>query len=106
MIDWSPHATSVVNALAVASETIYSGGGFRTFNGLPCKSLAAIGTDGTLRDWNPRADDNPNELRFPYDDVYALAMTDDALLVGGPFLGIGCEVLPRFATLPLATDSN
>jgi len=80
--DWNPNVNDSVYALAAGSSTIYVGGKFTsimmggdTTSTAMRSSLAAVGIDGTLRSWNPSADQT----------VRALAATESAIYAAGEF---------------------
>ena len=58
---------------------VYVGGKFTKIGEIERNHLAAIGTDGTLLDWNPNADNSVN----------ALAIKDSTIYAGGVFSKIG-----------------
>ncbi|VAW62872.1 hypothetical protein MNBD_GAMMA09-1476, partial [hydrothermal vent metagenome] len=82
---WDPNANGVVRALAVSADgkTVYVGGGFTTMGagGATRNYLAAIGTDGSLGNWDPDAGAA----------VSALAISADGktVYVGGLFTTMG-----------------
>jgi hypothetical protein len=81
--DWSPGTDGSVFALAISGDTVYAGGSFTqvTTNAQgtqPRGSLAAIGIDGTLLDWNPSVNNRVNTLLVSAGSVY----------VGGEFTEI------------------
>jgi WD40 repeat protein len=71
---------SQVEALAFSGDTLYAGGDFTSIDGQQRNGLAAFGTDGTLRDWNPDAGGGV---------VLALAVAGDVVYAGGQFTSIG-----------------
>jgi hypothetical protein len=77
---WNPDADSSVYALAFSGDTVHLGGSFTSIDdgggAMTRNHLAAIGTDGMLDTaWAPSADAV----------VYALAVSDDTVYVGGGF---------------------
>ncbi len=112
--DWNPNiaVTSVergfVTALAISGPTIYIGGNFRDVNGKERNGLAAIGTDGTLKDWNPnlRPYEELNSLvRHVYNPVvHALEIDGSTVYVGGGFTSIGDEVRSIFASFSIPEE--
>jgi hypothetical protein len=93
---WNPNANVGTNirvyALAVSDNRVYIGG---TFTSLGCSSgcsfppsarrgLAAVGTDGSLMDWNP------NVTGGTAAGVYTLDVSASTVYVGGNFSAIGC----------------
>ena len=93
---WAPNAAGTVCAIAVANNTIYVGGHFFTLrpNSTPGSvlsrsSLAAINLAGEVTSWNP-SPDNP---------VFALAVQDDTIYVGGAFTTIGGSSRNRLAAI-------
>ncbi|WP_230457829.1 hypothetical protein [Alcanivorax sp. VBW004] len=81
--DWNPGANDTVRALARYGDTIYAGGDFTSAGngtaGIARNKLAAFDTNGELLAWNPYANG----------PVKALAVSDDAVFVGGDFTQIG-----------------
>ncbi len=61
-------------ALEKVGDVILIGGNFTSVNGQPRLGLAALGTDGTLKDWNPTAA-----------DVRDLTVHDGTVYFGGGF---------------------
>lgn len=74
---WEPSADNLVSSLAALGDTLYVGGLYTTISdgsGTHNRNcLAAIGTNGALRAWNP----SPNNA------VLALAVSDGAVYAGG-----------------------
>lgn len=85
LTNWNPNVsgggvlTPVVNALAVADNAVYIGGWFSQVGSQTRNRLAAIGTDGTLLNWNPNSD---NWVR-------SLTVSGNIVYVGGDFTSIG-----------------
>lgn len=81
--EWNPGANNTVRALARHGDTIYAGGDFTSAgNGtasIARNKLAAFDANGELMAWNPYANRS----------VKALAVSDDAVFVGGEFTQIG-----------------
>ncbi len=71
-----------VDSLAVSGSTIYLGGGFTSIGGDARNNLAALGTDGSLKPWNPDAGGQDR-------DVSALTVSGSTVYVGGKFSTIG-----------------
>ena len=69
-----------IYALAFSGDTLYVGGQFSSVDNQQRNGLAAFGTDGSLRDWNPDAG---------VGEVFTLAVADDVVYAGGSFTGIG-----------------
>jgi hypothetical protein len=90
---WDPNANSYVVALAVSGTTVYVGGGFTqigcntgcSITGGPFtrNRLAAIGTDGSLLNWNPDVAGGVSPR------VNALAVSGPTVYAGGEFTNIG-----------------
>jgi len=84
LLDWSPGTDNGdVSVLAISGSTVYVGGRFTHVTTIAQGTqirghLAAIGTDGTLLDWNPNVNDTVNALLVSGDTVY----------VGGAFTEI------------------
>ncbi|MCF6521869.1 DNRLRE domain-containing protein [Streptomyces sp. JJ36] len=73
--------SATVRALDVTADTVYLGGDFTTVEGESRGRFAAVGTDGTLKPWDPRAD-KPGR---------ALEVTPDGedVILGGDFDYLG-----------------
>jgi hypothetical protein len=101
---WDPNANNSVYALAVTGSTVYAGGFFSCFGNCPSgtegfnkwtrNGLAAIGTDGSVQDWNPNADGT----------VRALAATGTTVYAGGDFTTISGT--PRNRLAAIGTDGS
>ena len=81
---WAPQTNGQVNALALAGDTVFAGGAFSSgkAENQPSQTrnrLAAFGTDGALRDWNPDASGI----------VKALVADNGVVYAGGEFTTIG-----------------
>lgn len=85
---WNPPwINSHVNALVVSGSTVYLGGNFSLLGGnsqnnddaTPRRGAAAVGTDGSLKGWNPS----------PSGQVYAIAATGSNVFIGGQFRAAG-----------------
>ena len=69
-----------VRALAARGDTVYLGGWFSTVQGQPRMCLAGVRADtGAPIEWDP----NPDE------EVWALALNDDRIYVGGAYASLG-----------------
>ncbi len=93
---WTPAADATVRDMVIAGNTLYIGGDFRNINDSgftrPRDYLAAIDTSANafnVLSWNPGADNN----------VYALALTNDALFIGGDFTTISGVSRNRLAAV-------
>jgi len=96
---WNPGASGAssgnVLTLAVDAGVVYIGGGFTgvctatstCWSGTPVArgGLAAVGTNGTLRTWNPNANVGGSSSYA----VYALAVSGPTVYVGGTFTTLG-----------------
>jgi len=80
--------------LAVSGSNLYLGGTFTTVGGTTRNYAAAIGTDGTLQDWNPNMDST----------VLALAVSGSNLYLGGGFTTVGGTT--RNYAAAIATDGT
>jgi hypothetical protein len=98
---WDPSAhyftgPAVIETLAVAGSTIYTGGVFTTIGGQTRNNLAALSAaDGTATMWNP----NPNS------EVAVLTVSESAgpiVYVGGFFTTIGGQTRNKIAALNAA----
>ena len=95
-LQWAPAVDAPVRAMALAGTTLYVGGDFRNINDSGFTKtrnyLAAIDTSANafnVLNWAPGANDS----------VYALALTDDAIFVGGDFTTINSLPRERLAAL-------
>jgi hypothetical protein len=92
---WDPSAhyftgPAVVETLAVAGSTIYTGGVFTTIGGQTRNNIAALSAaDGTATTWDP----NPNS------EVATLAVSGQLVYVGGFFTTIGAQTRNKIAAL-------
>ncbi len=77
-----------VNALVVRGDTLYVGGEF-TSTDVVRSNLAAIGTNGIVKLWDPKINGNVN----------VLALSGDTLYVGGNFSNIGGESRNNLAAI-------
>jgi WD40 repeat protein len=95
---WSPSANSLVYTLAIADDVIYVGGAFTritTSDGPHARNnLAAIGTDGNVRNWNPDASS----------EVFSLAVAGDRIYAGGVFTHVGGQA--RTSLAAIGTDGT
>ena len=94
LLAWNPDVGSSLSttgagevfSLAIAADTVYVGGYFTSIGGVPRKSVAAVGVDGALKDWNPgigvSSSDDPGY-------VSALAIENEDVYVGGSFNMVG-----------------
>ncbi len=86
-----------MDALAIASSTLYIGGYFDTVGGQTRNRIAAVTlSDAEVTDWNPNADNT----------VYALALSGTTVYVGGDFLNIGGAARSRVAALDADVNTN
>jgi hypothetical protein len=86
---WNPNPDREVSALAVNGSTVYAGGSFTSVGWLLRNGLAALdAATGAFTGWNPNPRDsypvNPTPAR-----VYALAVSNGTVYVGGQFTDIG-----------------
>jgi len=98
LLNWNPSVNNTVNTLLVSGGTVYVGGAFTNITAdmgpTPRSSLAAIGTDGKLSNWDPNA----------IGPVIALAIIDDTLYVGGGFVEAGNPVATRKHLFAVGTN--
>ena len=82
-LPWDPAANDVVRVFAVSSNRVYVGGTFTNIGGTARSRLAALDpVSGRATQWDP-------EVIGKNAGVYALALSSDALYVGGTFTNIG-----------------
>jgi len=93
---WAPAADARVRAMTLAGSTLYIGGDFNNINDSGFtrtrKNLAAIDTAANafnVLGWNPDANAS----------VYSIALTNDALFVGGAFTTVSGTARTRVAAL-------
>jgi trimeric autotransporter adhesin len=106
----SPSDTSVaVKVLAVNGPNLYAGGNFSFVNTVTRHGIAALDADGVPTAFNPDAGPGgPNT----FNDVSAIAVTDNAVYLGGNFTSMGGRPRNRIAkvrldgTLDLAFNPN
>ena len=105
VLPWNPGANDFVRALTVSidGKTIYIGGDFTTLGGAARSRLAAEATisptstttTGTLRAWNPAADEA----------VYAITQLGGRVYLGGNFLHISGRGRPRLASVAASSGA-
>ena len=92
---WTPDADNFVLALRVSDGIVYAGGNFTAIDdgkggGVQTRNyIGAIGTDGTLNNWNPNANDA----------VFALAVSGSNVYAGGWFSFVGGVTRNRLAAI-------
>jgi len=83
-----------IEALAIAGDTVYVGGSFRSIGGQPRSRLAAIdAATGAVLPWNPGADDL----------VRALALSGNTVYAGGDFSNAGGVPRRHLAAIDIAS---
>jgi hypothetical protein len=84
---WHPQfATGVIEALLATRNVLLVGGSYEWVNGEARQSLVALDmTTGATTAWNPQ----PTPWALIHPTVYALALCDSVLYVGGDFASIG-----------------
>ncbi len=97
---WNPVPEGDVSKLLVAGSVVYVGGWFTSIGGLPRNGLAAVElSTGRVTAWNP-------QLQAWRPSVYALALSENKLYVGGDFDGeIGGLPRKNLAALDLTTGT-
>jgi len=98
---WNPDTDyGVIDALLVSGHTVYVGGVFNQIGGQPRRSLAALdATTGAAMEWDPA----PTERELVYPRIYAMALGDSFLYVGGDFSSIGGKPRTCLAAIDIAT---
>jgi len=95
--DWNPSADEWVNALAISGHVVYAGGAFQAVGGQSRNAVAALDlTSGEALAWNP---DLAGAHGGYYPEVYALAVADGRVYVGGDFATVGGRPRDYFAEL-------
>jgi hypothetical protein len=88
---WTANADAQVLAIAVAPSTVYAGGYYLAINGMSRRGMAAVDAlSGQVTNWDPSP--SPSTLW-----VYALAIKDSMVLIGGSFTTIGSAYSPNLA---------
>ena len=105
---WNPTANahpsdSGIFPLAISGSTIYAGGTFTKIGGIKRHHLAAIGTDGILKDWNPNVNDSVNGFSSAA-YVSALAINGSTIYIGGYFNKVGDKT--RIGLAAIRTDGT
>jgi hypothetical protein len=99
--EWDPNCDGGVQALAANDSVVYAGGVFWNIGGQPRASLAALDArTGTARAWNPHPAQYVREPR-----VFALALDDSTLYVGGTFNAIGGQARDNLAGLDVGSGA-
>ncbi len=75
---FTPNASGSVRAVSATNSVVYLGGGFSAVSGQSRKNLAAVGANGALQAWAPKADDG---------SVWSMVVAPDQsrVIVGGAF---------------------
>ncbi|MGA9408291.1 MAG: T9SS type A sorting domain-containing protein, partial [Bacteroidota bacterium] len=94
---WNPTANGFVTALALSDSIVYAGGEFTTIGGQTRDYIAALDSvsPGNATSWNPTAS--------PSGTVYAFAISDSTIYVGGAFYSIGGVFRNYIAALDATT---
>jgi hypothetical protein len=91
-------ATVSVKTLAVAGTSVYAGGDLSFVNRVTRHGVAALDADGVPTSFNPDAGPGgPNT----FNDVSAIAVTDNAVYLGGNFTSMGGQPRNRIAKVSL-----
>jgi len=97
--DWDPQANAPVNILVVESNVVYAGGTFTTLGSQNRNCLAALDAEtGSVLDWNPVVIGKTPK-------VSALALSSDAVFVGGVFTNVGSAKRNGLAKVSRSTGS-
>lgn len=97
--DWDPKANASVNILVVESNVVYAGGTFTTLGSENRNCLAALDAEtGAVLDWNPVVIGKTPK-------VSALALSSDAVFVGGVFTNVGSAKRNGLAKVSRSTGS-
>jgi RHS repeat-associated protein len=102
--DWAPRVDTTVDEIETDGDAVYLAGNFTYVNGAVREGLAAVSKDnngGTVYAWNPAPRTGPNAGR-----VNGIALTQDAVYVGGGFSSIGGQSRSNVAALALPHDSS
>jgi hypothetical protein len=85
-----------VKAIAPAGSTVYVAGFFDTIGGQTRNNLAALDAAGAATSWDPGG----LSSIFSFATIYALAVTNDAVYVGGEFFGASDMPANNLAVFP------
>ncbi|MBI5711672.1 MAG: T9SS type A sorting domain-containing protein [Candidatus Eisenbacteria bacterium] len=98
---WNPDTDyGFVEAIVVGGNTVYAGGVFHQIGGQARKSLAALDiVSGAATAWDP----HPTEWDVTNPRIYAMALCDSVLYVGGSFASIGGQPRICLAAVDTAT---
>lgn len=102
--DWNPDADGWVTAVEPSSDgsKLYVGGFFGQVGGLTRYNLAAVDADtGTVTAWDPGISGGGGFGFTP--PVYALAVDDNTVYVGGDFTDVGSDTRINLAAIDAAT---
>jgi hypothetical protein len=95
---WSPNPDASVTAMKLCGNTVYVAGGFSNIDDQPRQAIAALdATTGHAMPWNPGLDAGLSR------SVWAMAMLQGTLYVGGSFYGVGGEPRRNLAAIDSAT---
>ena len=99
---WSPlFTTGFIDALLVTRNVLFVGGSFEWVNGEPRQSLVALDlATGAANAWSPQ----PTPWALIHPTVYALALCDSVLYVGGDFSSVGGQ--PRICLAAVDTSTG
>jgi len=89
---FNPRPTNTVTSIHVANNTVYFGGGFsdlRADSSRKQSFIAAVDTNGVIKNWQPNADGN----------VSAIAVDGSTVYLGGTFNVIGSLTRNRLAAI-------
>ena len=88
-VAWNPSTDGVVSALALSGNTLYAGGRFTTVGGQARHGLAAIDIPSALPGNFDPGGVNSNGSNDPVGDIYAIAVKNGSVYVGGNFQSLG-----------------
>lgn len=94
LLPWSPNPNAEVTAMKLQGNTVYVAGAFSKIDDLPRHGIAALdAATGHATPWNPSLDAGLSRA------VWAMAMLNGTLYVGGHFYGVGGEPRSNLAAI-------
>lgn len=94
---WNPTLSYYPNTIVASGSQVYVGGQFSSVNGVVRNGLAAINqSSGVPTSWNPNSTANDQT------SIYAMALVDTVLYVGGQFTSFGGESRTSLAAVGIS----